>query len=104
MRLIVRGIEFQYRQEASSARLADSPSTAGRIGIFDSGVGGTTVLRQLRDLLPNHDLLYLADQAQCPYGTRPVAELRALSAANTRWLLTQGAGLIVVACNTASAA
>jgi glutamate racemase len=83
---------------------APSARIAGSIGIFDSGVGGTTVLRQLHDLLPNHDLLYLADQARCPYGARPVAELRALSAANTRWLLAHGAGLIVVACNTASAA
>jgi glutamate racemase len=74
------------------------------IGIFDSGVGGTTVLRQIHALLPHHDLLYLADQARCPYGARSVAELRALSAANTRWLLAHGAELIVVACNTASAA
>ena len=62
------------------------------------------MLCQLHDLLPNQDLLYLADQARCPYGARPVAELRALSSANTRWLLAHGAGLIVVACNTASAA
>jgi glutamate racemase len=83
----------------------DRPSIiAGRIGIFDSGVGGTTVLRHLHDLLPNHNLLYLADQAHCPYGARLIADLRALSAANTRWLLGHGAELIVVACNTASAA
>src|SRR5581483_7357173 len=61
------------------------------------------VLRELRTLLPHEDLLYLADQANCPYGPRPAAELRALSAANTRWLLDRGAKLIVVACNTASA-
>ena len=85
-------------------RSAPFASVASRIGIFDSGVGGATVLRQLHDLLPNHDLLYLADQARCPYGARPVAELRALSAANTRWLLAHDAKLIVVACNTASAA
>src|SRR5262245_35096976 len=77
---------------------------SSRIGIFDSGVGGTTVLRHLRDLLPDEDLLYLADQARCPYGARPAAELRALATANTRWLLERGAALIVVACNTASAA
>jgi glutamate racemase len=88
----------------SPAHVADSSGVAGRIGIFDSGVGGATVLRQLHDLLPNEDLLYLADQARCPYGARPAAELRALSAANTRWLLAHGAELIVVACNTASAA
>jgi glutamate racemase len=83
---------------------ADPPVIAGRIGIFDSGVGGATVLRQLHDLLPKEDLLYLADQARCPYGARPAAELRALAATNTRWLLARGAELIVVACNTASAA
>jgi glutamate racemase len=76
----------------------------GAIGVFDSGVGGGTVLRHLRQLLPAEDLLYLADQANCPYGPRPTAELRRLSAANTAWLLERGAKLIVVACNTASAA
>jgi glutamate racemase len=86
------------------ADTSDLPSIAGRIGIFDSGIGGTTVLRHLRVLLPQEDLLYLADQARVPYGSRPLAELRALSAANTRWLLVHGAELIVVACNTASAA
>jgi glutamate racemase len=77
---------------------------AGTVGVFDSGVGGTTVLRELRALLPSENLLYLADQARCPYGLRPADGLRALSAANTRWLLARGAALIVVACNTASAA
>jgi hypothetical protein len=61
-------------QPPSPAHVADSSGVAGRIGIFDSGVGGATVLRQLHDLLPNEDLLYLADQARCPYGARPTAE------------------------------
>jgi glutamate racemase len=74
------------------------------IGVFDSGVGGTSVLRHLHEQLPHEDLLYLADQANIPYGTRPVAELRALSAAGARWLIAGGARLVVVACNTASAA
>jgi glutamate racemase len=100
----VSEIEPQRSRESPPARSTDAPGAAGRIGIFDSGVGGATVLRQIHDLLPHQDLLYLADQARCPYGARPVAELRALSAANTRWLLAHGAGLIVVACNTASAA
>ncbi|MEO7908633.1 MAG: glutamate racemase [Roseiflexaceae bacterium] len=91
-------------QSSSPANVADTSVVAGRIGIFDSGVGGATVLRQLHDLLPNQALLYLADQARCPYGALPADELRALSAANTRWLLAHGAELIVVACNTASAA
>jgi glutamate racemase len=74
------------------------------IGVFDSGVGGTSVLRHLRELLPLEDLLYLADQARVPYGARPDDELRALSAACSRWLLGRGATVVVVACNTASAA
>lgn len=73
------------------------------IGIFDSGVGGGTVLRHIHQLLPGQDLLFLADQINCPYGSRHIDELRELSAANTRWLLERGATLIVVACNTASA-
>jgi glutamate racemase len=90
--------------QSPPARSTGSSSIAGQVGIFDSGVGGTTVLRHLHAELPGADLLYLADQSRCPYGARSPAELRALSAANTRWLLAQGAALIVVACNTASAA
>jgi glutamate racemase len=74
------------------------------IGIFDSGIGGATVLRELHLLLPHEDILFLADQANVPYGPRATNELRALSAANTYWLRAHGAKIIVVACNTASAA
>ncbi len=74
------------------------------IGVFDSGVGGLTVLKAIRDLLPYQDLLYVADQAHVPYGERPLEAVRTLSEEITRFLLQQGAGLIVVACNTASAA
>jgi glutamate racemase len=74
------------------------------IGLFDSGIGGITVLRDVRRLLPEEDLLYLADQARCPYGPRPPDELRAIAAACAEWLIERGAKLVVVACNTASAA
>ncbi len=74
------------------------------IGIFDSGVGGLSVLRAIRAELPHESLLYFADQAHVPYGPRPLDEVRAFSVAITRFLLAQGAKLIVVACNTASAA
>jgi glutamate racemase len=67
-------------------------------------VGGTTVLREVAVLLPEAPLLYLADQARCPYGPRDIATLRRFSLENTEWLLARGAALIVVACNTASAA
>ncbi|MFH1907482.1 MAG: glutamate racemase [Chloroflexota bacterium] len=74
------------------------------IGIFDSGVGGLSVLRAIRQQLPHEAVLYLADQGHVPYGPRPLAEVRAFSEEITRFLLARGAKLIVVACNTASAA
>jgi len=73
------------------------------IGIFDSGVGGLSVLREVRRLLPGEDLLYLADQAHVPYGPRDPAEVRRLCEGIARFLLTRDAKLVVVACNTASA-
>jgi glutamate racemase len=74
------------------------------IGIFDSGVGGLSVLRHLRAQLPQADLLYFADSAHVPYGPRPLLEVRGFAEAITRFLLDRGAGVIVIACNTASAA
>ncbi len=74
------------------------------IGIFDSGIGGLTVLRAIRQLMPDESLLYLADQAHVPYGPRTMEEVGYFSEAITRYLLDQGAKLIVVACNAASAA
>jgi len=78
--------------------------TKGSIGIFDSGVGGLSVLREIRALLPGESLIYFADQGHVPYGPRPLEEVRAFSEEITRFLLEQGAKVIVVACNTASAA
>ncbi len=74
------------------------------IGVFDSGVGGLSVLRAIRSQFPAHPILYFADQAHVPYGSRSLEEVRAYSREITRFLLDQGARLIVVACNTASAA
>ncbi len=74
------------------------------IGIFDSGVGGLSVLRAVRHELPCEDILYLGDQVHIPYGPREKAQIRDFSRAITRFLLAQNAKLIVVACNTASAA
>lgn len=74
------------------------------VGVFDSGIGGLSVWREIACQLPAVNLLYLADQAHVPYGPRPLAQIRQYSAAITRFLLSQGAKLIVVACNTASAA
>lgn len=74
------------------------------IGIFDSGVGGLSVLRAIRAELPRFPVLYLADQAHVPYGPRTLAEVRGFSEAVVRFLLDRGARIIVVACNAASAA
>lgn len=74
------------------------------IGIFDSGVGGLSVLRSIREELPHQDLVYFADQEHVPYGPRPLEEVRGFADAITRFLLGQGCPLIVVACNAASAA
>ena len=74
------------------------------IGIFDSGVGGLSVLRAIRALLPHENFLYVADQAHIPYGPRRKAQIRDFSVGITEFLLAQGAKLIVVACNTSSAA
>lgn len=74
------------------------------IGIFDSGVGGLSVLRAIRQQLPEENLIYFADQAHVPYGSRSLAEVRRFAHGITQFLLDQGAKLIVVACNTASAA
>jgi len=76
----------------------------GPIGIFDSGVGGLSVLRVINTELPHEDLLYLGDQGNVPYGPRPRSEIRDFAIGITRFLQNQGAKEIVVACNTASAA
>jgi glutamate racemase len=73
------------------------------IGVFDSGVGGLSVLAWLRRELPAESFVYLADRLHCPYGPRPADEILALSVAITHELLARGCKLIVVACNTASA-
>jgi len=74
------------------------------IGVFDSGVGGLSVLRAIWEELPNEELIYLADQAHVPYGSRSMEEVRSFSKEITSYLLDQGSKLIVVACNAASAA
>jgi glutamate racemase len=74
------------------------------VGVFDSGVGGLSVLRAIRAQLPNEAILYFGDQVHVPYGLRPLEEIREYSFAITRFLLGRDAKLIVVACNTASAA
>ncbi len=77
---------------------------AAPIGIFDSGVGGLSVLKAVREELPEESIIYLADQAHVPYGPRPLDEVRRFAHKMTEYLLARGSKLIVVACNAASAA
>lgn len=74
------------------------------IGVFDSGVGGLSVLREIRTTLPYADLLYVADRDRAPYGPRGLEEVQLFSREITDWLIERGATTLVVACNTASAA
>ncbi len=74
------------------------------IGVFDSGVGGLSILREIRKLLPSVPIVYFADQAHVPYGLRSMEEVRSFSKEISRFLIHLGSKLIVVACNTASAA
>lgn len=73
------------------------------IGIFDSGVGGLTVLKAIRDALPNENLIYLGDTARLPYGTKSPASIERYATQAAAKLQEQGIKLLVVACNTASA-
>lgn len=74
------------------------------IAVFDSGVGGVSVLRELLRLMPNERYLYFGDSANAPYGTRPTEEVRALTLAASEKLMARGCKALVVACNTATAA
>ena len=75
-----------------------------KVGFFDSGVGGTCILRAFQRLCPDVPTEYIADSAHCPYGNKPPEEIVRISVANTEELLRRGCGIIVVACNTATAA
>jgi len=74
------------------------------IGVFDSGVGGLSVLRAMRALIPNETIVYFGDQGHVPYGPRPMKQIQSFSEGIAQFLIDQDAKLIVVACNTASAA
>ena len=74
------------------------------LGVFDSGVGGLSVWRELAALLPDAPMMYLADQAHVPYGPRPPDEVRRLTERCARWLIDRGCTVVVIACNTASGA
>jgi glutamate racemase len=73
------------------------------VGLFDSGLGGLTVLRQVMALYPHTPCLYLGDTARVPYGQRSTDEIRAIASEVVQWLRLQGVGVLVMACNTCNA-
>ena len=109
--------DVEQRQKTQPARDSErSPHTLDQeksgmsgkaeapIGVFDSGVGGLTILSALRQELPYENYIYFGDTAHCPYGARSDAEITELSVQVSRFLIKQGVKLIIVACNTASQA
>ncbi len=79
-----------------------SRSDPRAVGVFDSGVGGLTVLAELRRRLPDESTIYLGDNARTPYGPRPADEVRRFTLEGVRWLTSQDVKLLVLACNTAT--
>ena len=73
------------------------------IGIIDSGVGGLTVVKEMLKRLPNESIVYIGDDARCPYGPRPVEEVRAFTMEMASALSKMGIKMLVIACNTATA-
>jgi glutamate racemase len=86
-----------------SAHAAVRDNRARPIGVFDSGIGGLTVLKALVDLMPGEDFIYLGDTARLPYGTKSAEVIVRYSKENTEFLLAKGIKMLVVACNTSSA-
>lgn len=80
-----------------------APVNNAALGIFDSGVGGLTVVRAVQDLLPGEDVVYLGDTARLPYGSKSPETIRQFAAEDVNFLLEKGVKAIVVACNTATA-
>lgn len=74
------------------------------IGIFDSGIGGLTIVREIMTLLPEHQIVYFGDTARTPYGNKSDGRIQEYAKQDTQFLLDQGAHLIIIACNSASAA
>jgi glutamate racemase len=92
-----RGTISPVRDSTNQSQNARAP-----IGVFDSGVGGLTVLKALRERLPGEDFIYLGDTARLPYGRKPAAMVREFATQISSFLLDQGVKAIVMACNTAS--
>jgi glutamate racemase len=82
----------------------NDPQASAPIGVFDSGVGGLTVARAIIDQLPNESIIYVGDTANTPYGPKPLSEVRELALAVMDKLVDEGVKVLVIACNSASAA
>src|SRR4051812_45916440 len=82
---------------------SQSGPATGAIGVFDSGVGGLTVVRALRRALPGEDVVYLGDTARVPYGSKSPRTVERYSLACLKFLLDRNVKLVLIACNTASA-
>ncbi|MGF1522462.1 MAG: glutamate racemase [Leptolyngbyaceae cyanobacterium] len=87
-----------FQNGAGSAQITSAP-----IGMFDSGVGGLTVLREMKRQLPNESILYLGDTARLPYGDRTPEEILQFVREIMTWMMTQGVKMVMMACNTSSA-
>lgn len=83
--------------------MADPDLTHSPLGVFDSGVGGLTVVRALREMLPNESIIYLGDTARVPYGSKSPDTIRRFAMEDTQFLVGHGVKAVVVACNTATA-
>ncbi len=83
--------------------MKDTTTTTGPIGVFDSGYGGLTILRELRNELPELDYLYLGDNARAPYGSRSYDVVYKFTLEAVKYLFSRGCPLVILACNTASA-
>lgn len=95
---------YGHAQSGESFMTAEpNPERQQPLGVFDSGLGGLSVLGEIRALLPAEDVLYYADNAYCPYGVRDREEIQERTVLISRLLVDRGAKAIVVACNTASA-
>jgi len=84
--------------------MGQDPTRRAAIGVFDSGVGGLTVVRALRKVLPGEDIIYLGDTARVPYGSKSPRTIERYSIGCQQFLLDRGVKLVLIACNTASAA
>ena len=83
--------------------MVSAPDATAPIGVFDSGLGGLTVVHELRGQLPDERLIYFGDTARVPYGPKSPDTVRRYAVEITEWLIEQGVKAVVVACNTATA-